>query len=576
MYLLTVSLSSGEKSLFYLYSGTFLIGSQDDCDIQIPDNTISRRHASLSLQKGLSPTIEDLDSLNGIFLNGAPAQKSELKDGDRLMLGTSTITVEEVAEDDGFPLPQGERLVNVTPKDWTKTRTISRIAEKTPLEMLKAFARGNLSTLLDRLIEHVMPECSQLLLARRLPENTFRILAHRGNLDDLLGKAETMLRDGLPTYEGLTLHLLPRERIFALVAPDTTRFRYIFPEMAALIERIEGEKPPPQPPPKVERRHPERSDVISRSLPMKELVERASRLAKTEMSILLTGESGVGKEVMARFIHEESLRRDGPFVAINCAAFPESLIEAELFGVEKGAATETSPRKGKFEMAQGGTLFLDEISAMSLNTQPKVLRAIQFKEFYSLGGNHLKKVDVRILSASNQVLQDAIDQGSFRPDLFYRISAEDLMIPPLRERREDIPPLVDHFMTFYSEKYGKSIAGISSKALRHLLNYPFPGNIRELENEIERAIVLCDPGDLIREKHLRRRVVTPSSLSALPPNSEEWELRRVLEEVESRHILTAMEVFKRRKSEVAQHLGISRTTLDLKLRKYGLDETAEE
>ena len=278
----------------------------------------------------------------------------------------------------------------------------------------------------------------------------------------------------------------------------------------------------------------------------------------------------MGKELLAKFIHENSKRHNAPFIAINCAAVPEALIEAELFGVEKGAATDTSERPGKFEMANGGTLFLDEISDTSLSLQAKLLRAIQFKEFYRVGGTQLKKVNVRIIVATNKNLKKLISEKKFRKDLYFRLAGDEISVPPLRDRREDIPELVNFFIKKFSTQYEKRIQGISNKAMRLLINYDYPGNVRELENEIERAVALVDEGDIIREAHLSERLKNNDNNRFKSELNNEWELSKIIEEVEKNHIITALNKFKN-KTEVARALNISRTTLDTKIKKYGLE-----
>lgn len=233
-------------------------------------------------------------------------------------------------------------------------------------------------------------------------------------------------------------------------------------------------------------------DVIGRAQPFRAVMDVVDQVAPSEATVLISGESGTGKESLARAIHKLSSRSDAPLITVNCAAIPENLIESELFGYEKGAFTGAADRKpGRFELAQGGTLFLDEVGEMSQSVQVKLLRVLQEGEFERVGGTRTLKLDVRIVAATNRDLERAVAQRSFREDLYYRLNVIPLKLPPLRERRDDIPLLAAHFVSRYSTRNGKPIKGITDEALQALAAYRWPGNIRELENSMERAVVLC-------------------------------------------------------------------------------------
>lgn len=237
------------------------------------------------------------------------------------------------------------------------------------------------------------------------------------------------------------------------------------------------------------------------------------RVAGTRATVLLTGESGVGKELFATRLHRLSDRHDGPFVAFNCAAIPENLMESELFGVERGAYTGAShSRPGRFERAHGGTLFLDEIATLSLAGQSKLLRALQEQEVERVGGSRAIQVDVRVVAATNVDLRDAVECGDFREDLFYRLNVFPIHLPPLRERRDDIPLLITHFLNHYSQMHGRPVSGMTGKATRALLNYDFPGNIRELQNLIERGVIAAEAGEAVDLPHLFRNEHMPREL----------------------------------------------------------------
>ncbi|WP_295517013.1 sigma-54-dependent Fis family transcriptional regulator [uncultured Pseudomonas sp.] len=245
------------------------------------------------------------------------------------------------------------------------------------------------------------------------------------------------------------------------------------------------------------------------------------RVAPTPATVLLTGESGVGKELFASHLHRLSRRADGPFVALNCAAIPENLIEAELFGVERGAFTGANQsRAGRFERAQGGTLFLDEIACLSLPGQGKLLRALQEREIERVGGSRTLQVDVRVIAATNLDLREAVRRGDFREDLFYRLNVYPIGIPPLRDRRDDVPLLVDLFLRRFCAAYERPPVGLTMRALKALLRYDFPGNVRELQNLVERGVIASDPGELIDLPHLFRGEPLPDDLAAPAPTAD--------------------------------------------------------
>ena len=252
------------------------------------------------------------------------------------------------------------------------------------------------------------------------------------------------------------------------------------------------------------------TDFVASSPALANALNLASRVAKTDASAMLMGESGVGKELFAKFIHKNSPRKDGPFIAINMAAIPENLIESELFGFEKGAFTDASAmKKGQFELASGGTLFLDEIGEMPLNLQPKLLRAIQEREITRLGATKSVKIDVRIVSATNANLPAMISEGKFREDLFYRLNTVPVAIPPLRERKEEILPIAERFLKQSCEEFSLGAKSFSEAAIKELENYDFPGNIRELISVVQRAAILSEgeeiqPGDLFLQARSRK------------------------------------------------------------------------
>lgn len=306
-----------------------------------------------------------------------------------------------------------------------------------------------------------------------------------------------------------------------------------------------------------------RESFVAESAVMKDLFSLAEKVAASEASVLITGESGTGKEVLANFIQSRSARSQKPFVKVNCAALHDQLLESELFGHEKGAFTgAVAQRKGRFELADGGTIFLDEIGDMALETQAKILRALQQKTFERLGGTQTIQSDCRVISATNKDLKEAIKEGRFREDLFYRLSVVPMHIPPLRERKEDIPPLADFFMRRHSEKNRKNMARITPEALSALISYDWPGNVRELSNVIERAVILSLGDDL-----------TVESLPAAMRKAEAPEAElTVLEQAEKNLIIATLKKYGGNRGLAAEELGMSRRTLYNKLHRYNISE----
>ena len=312
-------------------------------------------------------------------------------------------------------------------------------------------------------------------------------------------------------------------------------------------------------------------NIISQSDEMEAVLNTVARVAPSLASVLICGESGTGKELIARAVHHASNRSDGPFIPVNCAAIPESLFESELFGHEKGAFTGADQRRiGKFEQAKGGTLFIDEVGDIPLPVQVKLLRAIQLREIERLGGTDTISLDVRIVAATNRKLEEMIREGDFREDLYYRLNVITVQLPPLRSRKADIPPLVEHFIAKYCEENGKPALGISKEALDALLRYGFPGNIRELENSIQRAVVMTR-GNTITVADLPTQLTAQSeSASEKSHDLQLGDLNEKVEALERALIRKALEESSGNQSKAAELLHISERTLRYKLGKYGI------
>jgi DNA-binding NtrC family response regulator len=326
--------------------------------------------------------------------------------------------------------------------------------------------------------------------------------------------------------------------------------------------------------------HGGRFRIIGRSGVMQEIFEVIERVASTPATVLITGESGTGKELIARALHENSDHSEAPYIRVNCAAIPPTLIESELFGYEKGAFTGAdSPKPGRFELADGGTLFLDEIGEISLEMQVKLLRAIQEGEFERVGGIVTTGVDVRLVTATNQDLRQRIADGQFREDLYYRLNVVQIHLPPLRERQDDTALLVEHFIEKYNARLGKEVSGVTDTALEILRGYDWPGNIRELENVIERCVLFCDE-ELVDTAHL------PPDLGGPPPAPTTGEIavpgelsiegglkdqvKAATASLERQLIIRALDQTGRNVTRAAQLLKISRKSLQTKMKEFGL------
>jgi two-component system response regulator AtoC len=318
--------------------------------------------------------------------------------------------------------------------------------------------------------------------------------------------------------------------------------------------------------------------IVGKSEPLRRVLEHVEQVAPTDASVFIQGETGTGKELIARAIHLGSARAEGPFVKVNCAALSPSVLESELFGHEKGAFTGAMQRRvGRFELADGGTLFLDEVGDLPLDTQIKLLRVIQERELERVGGNETVKVDIRLVTATHRDLDALVTEGKFREDLYYRLNVFPLRMPPLRERADDVEELAEHFARRFAAKLGRRFSAIDPEAMAKLRAYAWPGNVRELENTLERAMILCTDGTVRTEQLQLRslpgpsRSVTPSPPAPASAAPTTGTLSEQLDDLERARLATALEKHRGRKSDVARELGINRSTLYYRLKKFGFE-----
>ena len=383
-------------------------------------------------------------------------------------------------------------------------------------------------------------------LVRRHPDSTIIMMSAYGTEDLAI---EAMKRGA---YDYLAKPFQPSDLLLTLrKARERERLRRRTQLLERDVQRAVGNRP-----------------IVATSSAMIEVLEVMERVAAFKSTVLITGESGTGKEVLARAIHAQSPRRDEPFVGVNCGAFPESLLESELFGHAKGAFTGADrARRGLFAEASGGTFFLDEIGELPLALQVKLLRVLQEEEIRPLGDTKTQSIDVRVLAATARNLEEDIAAGRFREDLYYRINVVRLEVPPLRERPKDVSLLVDHFLAHFRNALGKSVLGIADNALDRLVAYPWPGNVRELENVIERAAILTE-GDRITLSELPANVVSPPVDGGAPGQS--FSLRRARKALEADVIRRALSATGGNRTHAARLLEVSHRALLYKLKEYGI------
>ncbi len=425
------------------------------------------------------------------------------------------------------------------------------VAEENGLKALEKFQRGDFDLVLT---DYRMPGMDGIQLLREVrrlnPEAVVVIMTAYGTV----GTAVAAMKEGAYDYLTKPIDL---------------------DELLLLIQRVEREVSLGQENRELKEQLREKFKVdfiVSASRRMEEALNLIGRVSQSPATVIILGESGTGKELIARAIHYSSARADKPFVKVNCAALPESLLESELFGHEKGAFTGAVARRiGRFEQADQGSIFLDEIGDLFPALQMKLLRVLQEKEFERLGSNQTIKSDVRVIAATNRNLEEAIKKGTFREDLYYRLNVVTISLPALRERKEDIPLLVEHFLKKYNRENNKKVNSLSKEARDLLLRYEYPGNVRELENIIERAVVLCR-GDTLTTQDLPLNLRDSKTEAALERAREGRNLPDTLEEIERQLIAKALERSGGVQTKAAEELGISERVLRYKMKKYLIAE----
>jgi DNA-binding NtrC family response regulator len=537
-----------------LGAAPLVAGSGPDCDLVLADPTVSRRHARLTATaRGVH--IEDLGSRNGTHLEGAGADAIAGPDA-RVRLGDVELRIERVRADDavladGCGIPPRAVARSGAGEPTLAGADLSRFAVRELAPLLELAVRADPTAFAARLVEG---------LAASIGDASFRLMHAEG--------MATIARAGHSDE--------PRERLvrgahaleFACPADARHAARALATiglALHSLVERGAGHREAAKPasPPAPEAPAP----IATASPALREIYWQASRVASSRLNVLLTGESGTGKELLARFLHEASPEPPERFVAMNCAALPEDLLEAELFGIEAGVATGVAARAGRFELAHGGTLFLDEIGDMALETQARILRVLQERVVHRVGGHKARPADVRIVSATHRDLDQMVRDGRFRLDLYHRIADWRATLPSLRERREDIANLAACFLAAALAQRGLEPGGFTRGALDALTRYSWPGNVRELEREMQRVALFLEDREAVPSTMLKPEIISAPTASPEPDRS----LASQLEHEERRILAAALAECGGQVTAAAERLGISRATLYRRLAQLELE-----
>ncbi|MFG0316648.1 MAG: sigma 54-interacting transcriptional regulator [Planctomycetota bacterium JB042] len=606
-----------EGELVFHVGGSATVGRSSDNEIAVDEEGVSRHHCRLET-RGDGLFVEDLGSTNGTFLNGRRIRDAELADGDELLVGRSLFRVHGGRDKDdaaGRTLAVGAETIQVAlkaahadyPGDLSgSTRAVDHL--RTLCRVVDAINAGGspddlYRQALDAVLDTLDMESGAVVLGddpgaepavriersdgparapsrtilRRVLESGEAVLANdvagdarwKGSTS-LVGQGEARIvcapiavagrgsgalylasgKEGRPVGESELRLVTLVARQLALAAENLHRTELLVAENRSL-RAAAGDV-----------------EIVGTSAAMARVLETARRAAAADATVLVTGETGTGKELVARAIHGWSARRDRPFVALNCGAIPATMVESELFGHEKGTFTGAAERRlGRFEMADGGTLLLDEVGELPLETQVKLLRVLEEKRFYRVGGSKEVAVDVRILAATNRDLDARVRDGSFRPDLLFRLRVLEIEVPPLRERSEDVGPLAEALLARLARGGGRPAATLTEEASERLAAYPWPGNVRELRNVLERALILCGSDTIGADD------VLPEGAGSTPPDGAAPVSGggvRSLRDAERETILAALEATGWNKSKAAELLGIGRTNIYEKIKLYGL------
>lgn len=610
-------------AVFPLIEAPVLIGRETAANLCIADPSVSRRHSQIEKEGGHF-VISDLESLNGTFINDVPVKRRKLAHGDRVRIGDSQFLFllhdgeaspasksSEVRFEDRL-LSGSTIQVKFNDAVYLMARDLSALMKvSTTVNAIRGIEELQ-KTLLELLFEVVPAERGAILLSNgngledaavfgldraRGPDEAIRV--SRTIAQQVMREKTSMLVSEAPVEQGLSSHSLNQSRANSLIcvplimlerplgviyldtnAPDVhfdedhlqlvsaiAAITAVAIENARHFEWLQGENERLLADVNIEH------NMVGESPSMKHVYQFITKVAPTDSTVLISGESGTGKELAARAIHQNSKRARLPFMAVNCAALAETLLESELFGHEKGAFTgATAMKKGRLEVADGGTVFLDEIGELTPALQVKLLRVLQEREFERVGGTRTIKVDIRLLAATNKDLEQAIADGTFRQDLFYRLNVVELAMPPLRERPEDISLLANYFASKHGEKCNRRILGVSPQAQAQLLSYEWPGNVRELENAIERAVVLGSTDHILPEDLPESTFESEVAATNKPAAGYHDAVTQTKKQI----ILSAMDQAKGSYTEAARLLGVHPNYLHRLIRNLNLRDQIKQ
>ena len=608
-------------SVFTIEDLPVVIGRETNATLCIADASVSRRHSRIDKEED-EFVILDLDSLNGTFINDVPVKRRKLQHGDRVRIGDSQFlflmhesarprTSSDVHLNDGKVVSGSTLQVRFNDALYLMARDLSALMKvSTTINAIRSVEELQ-KTLLELLFEVVPAERGAIFLAERIPAageeaqftSVFGLHRTRGPDESIkvsrtitrsvLNQGEALLINNQPPPTGLDSESLMADRpnsilcvplimldrtlgviyldtrepdtffdtdhlqltsaisaITAVALENARHFEWLVSENQRLVADFGIEH-----------------NIVGESQPIRDVLQFISKVAPTDSTVLISGESGTGKELVARAIHKNSKRDDKPFMAVNCAALAETLLESELFGHERGSFTGALvQKKGRLEVADGGTLFLDEIGELTPALQVKLLRVLQEREFERVGGTRSLKVDIRLITATNKDLEQAVADGTFRQDLYYRLNVVNVEMPPLRQRHEDIPLLANYFTAKYGEKCKRKVTGISAEAQARLSAYDWPGNVRELENAIERAVVLGSTERILPED------LPESVLESQPSAVSTSNYHDALAQTKKQIILDAMRHAKGNYTEAAKLLGVHPNYLHRLIRNLELKE----
>jgi Nif-specific regulatory protein len=612
---------------FSLAEGTSTIGHGESCEVTIADRYVSRRHCQLEVN-AVEAVLRDLGSTNGTLVNGIPVAEHLLRPGDRITLGTTELIFSRMEEPQAVTFVEDETMV-VRPRpqpveDWQSAEEVppgtSQAASPTDARAVLdcyrlahlIFTAPSLMELAGRLAEHVLgmveADWGAFFVCDR--EGEFRLTTSRereGKPGTDMRFSRTVLREAVSKRTAVLSHevtsdrrfsasesvaagtfrsvlcvpllteerplgaiyLASRSRSFAFSKEELAWLQAVSGQASVALERMLEHEKLVQENVELRRRIVLEHGLIGESPAMRTVFRFISRVAPTDAAVLIRGETGTGKELVSRAIHYNSMRKDGAFVCINCAALPRELIESELFGHERGAFTgAVNAKAGKFELAENGTIFLDEVGELDPAAQAKLLRVLEGQSFERVGGTKPITVDVRVLAATNRNLDEAVEEGTFRADLYHRLNVIATELPPLRDRGGDVGLLARFFLGLLSERVGRPLTGFSTEAMEVLGRYRWPGNVRELRNAVEHAVVLGHT-DVIQPEDLPASVRGGSGPEPAGP-ADGQELVS-LREAESRHVLSVYRECDGNKTRTAEVLDISRDTLYRKLKEYGIE-----